>query len=124
VARANHGISRRVIFWLQTGLAGIACLGTFFLLPETIYHKRIDDLVGHSGMEKAKILWGMTNPWRVIRLFQYPNLLLTGLASACLLWNMYSILAAIRYVLNPRFHLTTPLQAGLFYLAPGLGYGE
>jgi len=28
----------------------------------------------------------------------------------------------IRYVLDPRFHLTTPLQAGLFYLSPGCGY--
>lgn len=35
---------------------------------------------------------------------------------------MYSLLAPIRYVLNPRFHLTTPMQSGLFYLAPGAGY--
>jgi MFS family permease len=39
-----------------------------------------------------------------------------------LLWNMYSFLTPIRYVLDPRFKLTTPLQAGLFYLAPGAGY--
>ncbi|KAK9782739.1 putative Major facilitator superfamily domain-containing protein [Seiridium cardinale] len=114
--------SWRVIFWLQTGLAAVAAVGSFFLLPETIYHKRIDDLVGYSGSEKAKILCSMINPWRVIRLYEYPNLLLAGLASSALLWNMYSILAAIRYVLNPRFNLTTPLQGGLFYLAPGVGY--
>lgn len=35
---------------------------------------------------------------------------------------MYSLLTPIRYVLNPRFHLTTPMQSGLFYLAPGAGY--
>lgn len=35
---------------------------------------------------------------------------------------MYSLLAPIRYVLNPRFHLITPMQGGLFYLAPGAGY--
>lgn len=35
---------------------------------------------------------------------------------------MYSLLAPIRYVLNPRFNLTTPMQGGLFYLAPGAGY--
>jgi len=35
---------------------------------------------------------------------------------------MYSLLTPIRYVLNPRYHLTTPLQGGLFYLAPGFGY--
>lgn len=35
---------------------------------------------------------------------------------------MYSLLTPIRYVLNPRFNLTTPMQSGLFYLAPGAGY--
>jgi len=35
---------------------------------------------------------------------------------------MYSLLTPIRYVLNPRFNLTSPLQSGLFYLAPGAGY--
>jgi hypothetical protein len=35
---------------------------------------------------------------------------------------MYSLVTPIRYVLDPRFNLTSPLQAGLFYLAPGLGY--
>ncbi|ORY68767.1 major facilitator superfamily domain-containing protein [Pseudomassariella vexata] len=114
--------SWRVIFWLQTGLAGVAVVGSFFLLPETIYHKKIDDLSGYSGVEKGKVLWGMINPWRVIKLYEYPNLLLTGLGSASLLWNMYSLLSPIRYILNPRFNLTTPMQAGLFYLAPGCGY--
>lgn len=35
---------------------------------------------------------------------------------------MYSLLTPIRYVLNPRFDLTSPLQSGLFYIAPGGGY--
>lgn len=115
-------VSWRVIFWLQTALAGVALIGTYFILPETIYHKRIDDLVGHSGIDKAKILWPMINPWRVIRLYEYPNLLLIGLSSSSLVWNMYSLLTPIRYVLNPRYNLTTPMQGGLFYLAPGCGY--
>ncbi|KAL7623206.1 hypothetical protein AAE478_006887 [Parahypoxylon ruwenzoriense] len=114
--------SWRVIFWLQTGLAGLAAVGSYLLLPETIYHKRIDDLVGYSGIAKGKVLLGMINPWRVMRLWEYPNLLLTGIASASLVWNMYSLLTPIRYVLNPRYHLTTPMQGGLFYLAPGCGY--
>lgn len=48
--------------------------------------------------------------------------ILAGIASSSLVWNMYSLLTPIRYVLNPRFHLTTPMQSGLFYLAPGAGY--
>ena len=35
---------------------------------------------------------------------------------------MYSLLTPIRYVINPRFHLTSPIQSGLFYIAPGCGY--
>jgi len=35
---------------------------------------------------------------------------------------MYSLLSPIRYVINPRFNLTTPIQSGLFYIAPGCGY--
>lgn len=44
------------------------------------------------------------------------------MASSLLLWNMYSFLTPIREILDPRFNLTTPIQAGLFYLAPGAGY--
>ncbi|KAI0479596.1 major facilitator superfamily domain-containing protein [Xylaria cf. heliscus] len=114
--------SWRVIFWLQTGLAGIGTIGIYFLMPETIFHKKIDDLEGYSGREKSRALLSMLNPWGILKLFEYPNFLLTGFASASLVWNMYSILTPIRYVLNPRYHLTSPLQGGLFYLAPGFGY--
>ena len=54
--------------------------------------------------------------------FRYPNLLLVGIASSSLVWNMYSLLVPIRYIINPRFHLTSPLQSGLFFIAPGCGY--
>jgi len=58
----------------------------------------------------------------VIYLYEYPNLLSVGIASSSLVWNMYSLLSPIRYVINPRFHLTSPIQSGLFYIAPGCGY--
>ena len=35
---------------------------------------------------------------------------------------MYFLLTPIRYVLNPRLNLTTPLQSGLLYLSPASGY--
>ncbi|KAI1331797.1 MFS general substrate transporter [Xylariaceae sp. FL0255] len=114
--------SWRGIFWLQTALGGIAALGVYFLLPETIFHMKKDDLQGLSGIQKGRVLFTMINPWRVLKLFQYPNIFLAGLASSSLVWNMYSLLTPIRYVLNPRYHLTSPLLGGLFYLAPGLGY--
>jgi len=112
----------REIFWLQTGLSGVAAIGCFVLLPETIHHKKIDDLVGYSARRKATVLWGMINPIHVLTLYRYPNLIAIGFSTSALIWNMYSLLTPIRYVLNPRFNLTTPMQGGLFYLAPGCGY--
>lgn len=114
--------SWRDIFWLQTALAGASSLGIIFLVPETIHRKRSDELTGLSRRQKARKLWTWVNPWRVIVLFRYPNILVAGVASSSLVWNMYSLLTPIRYVLNPRFGLTTPLQGALFYVAPGAGY--
>lgn len=114
--------SWRVIFWLQTALAGAATLFCFFLQPETIHKKRADELQGLPGTQRARKMWEWLNPFRVVKLYRYPNILLTGLASSALVWNMYSLLTPIRYVLNPRFNLETPLQSGLFYIAPGCGY--
>ncbi|TVY19294.1 Itaconate transport protein [Lachnellula arida] len=114
--------SWRGIFYLQTALAGVAAVGAFFLLPETAHHVKSDELVGLPTKKKAAILWEMLNPWRVVRLYRYPNLIMAALASSSLVWNMYSLLTPIRYILNPRFNLTTPIQSGLFYLAPGCGY--
>ena len=56
--------------------------------------------------------------------FQLPRYAdsLQALSSSSLVWNMYSLLTPIRYVLNPRFNLSTPLQGSLFYIAPGCGY--
>lgn len=114
--------SWRVIFYLQTALGGVALIGASFLLPETIHHKKANDLIGLPFKRKVRVLWSMTNPWRVVRLYRYPNLIMVALASSSLVWNMYSLLTPIRYVLNPRFNLTSPIQSGLFFLAPGGGY--
>ncbi|EEA27224.1 hypothetical protein TMatcc_004496 [Talaromyces marneffei ATCC 18224] len=115
--------SWRVIFWLQTALGGCTFILVALFIPETIPHKTISDLVDLSSMEKTVAIWHRMNPIRVIKLlFQYPNLFFAALASASLVWNQYSLLTPIRYVLNPRFNLTTPIESGLFYLAPGCGY--
>lgn len=72
-----------VIFWVQTGLAGLAALGAIFLLPETIHHKKIDDLEGLSKMKKVTVLANMINPWRPLKLFLlYPNLYVENFATS------------------------------------------
>lgn len=112
----------RTIFWLQTALTGAGMLMTFFLVPETIHYKRIDDLAHHTRKEKIWAILGMINPVRLLVLFKHLNLVMVAAASAALVWNMYSLLTPIRYVLNPRFDLETPILGSLFYLAPGVGY--
>ncbi|KAF6808217.1 hypothetical protein CPLU01_15704 [Colletotrichum plurivorum] len=114
--------SWRAIFWLQTALAGVGVAGAVFFMPETLQQLKKAELKGLPTAKKIAVLWGMTNPVRVVRLFKFPNLLLVAVGSGSLVWNMYSMLTPIRYVLNPRFALTSPAQSGLFYLAPGCGY--
>ncbi|OJD31514.1 mfs general substrate transporter [Diplodia corticola] len=114
--------SWRDIFWLQTALGGFGFTLILFLLPETTHYKRSVEFKGLKTKEKMAKMWHWTNPFRVLRLYRYPNLITVGLASSALVWNMYSLLTPIRYVLNPRFHLTSPIQSGLFYIAPGCGY--
>ena len=113
----------RDIFWMQTALGGFASVLVIFFLPETIPEKRIESLRELPRLQRTKQLAHWVSPFRVgILLFEYPNLIVVGLASSSLVWNMYSLLTPIRYVLNPRFHLTSPIQSGLFYIAPGCGY--
>lgn len=37
-------------------------------------------------------------------------------------FNQYGLLSSVRRVVNPRFNLNSPLESGLFYLAPGAGF--
>lgn len=113
----------RVIFWLLTALTGFAVLLIIIFLPETIPYKSKTELAGHSHPKRIKMLWQRISPLRALLLpFSHPNIFITGLAAGALVWNQYSLLTPIRYVLNPRFHLSSPIRAGLFYLAPGCGY--
>ncbi|KAF4556744.1 MFS antiporter-like protein 1 [Elsinoe fawcettii] len=110
------------IFWMQTGIAGAATVLVIFFLPETIHYKKSEELEGLTTKEKVAKFWEWMNPLRVVKLYKFPNLALAGFATGALVWNMYSLLTPIRYVLNPRFNLSTPMQSGLFYIAPGCGY--
>ncbi|KAJ5467647.1 hypothetical protein N7475_005399 [Penicillium sp. IBT 31633x] len=115
--------SWRVIFWLQAALGGCGTLLVFFFFPETYPHLTKNNLSDKTIWQKTKFLYDRISPLQVaIMLFKYPNLFCTGIAAGALVWNQYSLLTPIRYVLNPRFHLTSPIQTGLFYIAPGCGY--
>lgn len=50
------------------------------------------------------------------------DLALQHLSCGLLSWSQYSLLSAPRHILTTRFHLTSPLIPGLFYLAPAGGF--
>lgn len=111
----------RVIYWAITGMAGIAAALVVFLLPETIPEKP-QTFKGMTVAQTALKSVTMMNPWKTIHpLLRYPNLWITALAVSSLIWNQYSLLTPIRYVINPRFELTSPMQSALFFLPPGVG---
>jgi MFS family permease len=90
--------SWRVIFWLQTGLGGLATILVIFFLPETIPEKKIDELKEMPPLQRCKRILHWTSPLRVIvLLFTYPNLIIAGVASSSLVFNMYSVSLFLQY---------------------------
>ncbi|KAH3680252.1 hypothetical protein WICMUC_000433 [Wickerhamomyces mucosus] len=99
----------RFIFWLQVIIAGINLIFAIIFLPETLSNK----------FDKNSIKY---NPFKMLKIFKYKNLILAGIISSSIHFSMYSLLTPITYVVNPRFNLNTPVLGSLFYLAPGSGY--
>lgn len=111
-----------IIFVVQAVLAGFAFLLAVVFLPETIHYRLDGELTDLSLRQYIAKIWAWTNPWRVLLLLQHPGIVIVAIASSSIIWNMYSLLTPIRYILNPRFNLTSPIQSAFFYLAPGAGY--
>lgn len=115
--------SWRVIFWVLTGLSAVSSVLVIFFLPETMPELEEDTFKGLKPWQVAITVVKLANPWTVLRpLLIYPNLWIAALAVSSMIWNQYSLLTPIRYVINPRFELTTPIQSALFFLPPGAGY--
>ncbi|KAI1840893.1 hypothetical protein JX266_012903 [Neoarthrinium moseri] len=112
-------VNWRDIYWLQTAMAGLASVLAIFVIPETIHQKQWAAIPKDRRVRET---FRALNPAKLLALIGDVNILLVALASSALVWNMYSFLVPIVYVINPRLGLTTPLQSGLFYLAPGSGY--
>lgn len=114
----------RVIFWVLAGFGVLILIPAFLLLPETLVKTRHQVLLEERKKTKPnkKFIFVWYNPFRVIVALFFPTLSLNGFISMAIMYNMYSLLTPIRYVMNPRFGLTQPVYSGLFYLAPGLGY--
>lgn len=111
-------VSWRILFWVQAAYAGLCLIIGVLFLKETSYELKYSKWKKETG---KKIKFIKVNPFSVIMSLRVPTLALVGWTSFTLLFNMYSLLTPIRYVIDPRFNFTTPIQGSLFYLAPGCG---
>ncbi|KAJ6086406.1 hypothetical protein N7467_005320 [Penicillium canescens] len=93
----------RIIYWLQFAMTLLGLILSLLFVP--------------SIQEK-----NMFNPMRIFRHFIHPNVFVSCLTCGFLATFQYAILTSARSIFNPRFHLTTPLISGLFYLSPGMGF--
>ncbi|OJJ47979.1 hypothetical protein ASPZODRAFT_141531 [Penicilliopsis zonata CBS 506.65] len=104
----------RIIFWLQVGMTALGLSLSLLFVP-TIQQSK-------TGKETPSSVLAMFNPMRILRQMIYPNVLFAYLTCGLLAFFQYAILTSARSIFNPRFHLSTALVSGLFYLAPGSGF--
>lgn len=113
--------SWRIIYWVQLGCAIATMLAGFFFIPETTHHMLSADMAHLPRRQKMIAVARKINPLRSVSLLRYLNVVAVSFASAVTLFALYCMLVPIRFVLNPRFGLDSPLLSGVFYLVPGAG---
>ncbi|THC99333.1 hypothetical protein EYZ11_001145 [Aspergillus tanneri] len=117
--------SWRIIYWLQAGMTGFAFILSVLFVPDINQERGSTstvEKVDPSPRRGIAEIIRMFNPVHIMRLLIYPNILLADLTCGLLSTFQYAILTSARSIFNPRFHLTTALVSGLFYLAPGAGF--
>ncbi|PVH77046.1 MFS general substrate transporter [Cadophora sp. DSE1049] len=115
----------RVIYWVQVGMITAGLIASVLFVPDirqTSKHlpTTTDDEKSQSlSLQDVRSLF---NPMKILQPLVYPNVILADIACGLLSTLQYGLLSSIREIINPRFHLTTPLISGLFYIAPGAGF--
>ncbi|KAL2817367.1 major facilitator superfamily domain-containing protein [Aspergillus granulosus] len=118
--------SWRNIYWLQTAMAGLGLILSLLFVPE-IEEEADPDAEAETGEKQQKqitlrYILQVFNPLPVFKLWLYPNIFFCFLTCGFLSTFLYALLSSARTIFNPRFHLTSALVSGLFYLAPGTGF--
>ncbi|OJJ30637.1 hypothetical protein ASPWEDRAFT_121132 [Aspergillus wentii DTO 134E9] len=108
----------RIIYWLQVAMAGFGLALSLIFVPDIEQKEKQKVEVKRTPLS----ILSMFNPIRIIKLWVYPNIFLADLTCGLLAFFQYSLLTSARSIFNPRFHLTSGLVSGLFYLAPGSGF--
>ncbi|GME22330.1 putative mfs [Neofusicoccum parvum] len=109
--------SWRVILWLQAAMCGCGLIMSLIFIP---YSRTLDAPTFRETSVSQMI--GHFNPSHIFKLMIYPNVLFTDLACGLLSWSQYTLLSAPRHIITTRFHLTSPIVSGLFYLSPAAGF--
>ncbi|KAJ5880415.1 uncharacterized protein N7473_011468 [Penicillium subrubescens] len=109
----------RIIYWLQFGMTALGLVLSLLFVPNI--QKKQQPLPARGPVNLSLVL-RMFNPLRIFGPFIYPNVFLCHFTCGLLATFQYAILTSARSIFNPRFHLTTPLVSGLFYLSPGIGF--
>ncbi|KAG9256249.1 major facilitator superfamily transporter [Emericellopsis atlantica] len=112
--------SWRIIFGVQGAMALIGGVLAFFFIPKRSQLSNVT--VETRKAKNARNILKAFNPSNIFRLYKFPGILLADLTCGFLAFNQYSLLASVRHIINPLFHLTSPMSSGLFYLAPGVGF--
>ncbi|PYI01862.1 synaptic vesicle transporter [Aspergillus sclerotiicarbonarius CBS 121057] len=118
--------SWRNIFWVQVAMTGFGLILSLFFVPEipsadTKVTSTATDGPSSRGTKVLNVISAF-NPNRIFRLWVYPNIFLADVTCGLLATFQYGLLTSARSIFNPRFHLTTALVSGLFYLSPGAGF--
>ncbi|RAK96571.1 putative MFS transporter [Aspergillus ibericus CBS 121593] len=115
--------SWRNIFWVQVAMTGFGLILSLCFVPEIpSADTKITAADSPTSRTKMMNIISTFNPTRIFRLWIYPNIFLADFTCGLLSTFQYSLLTSARSIFNPRFHLTSALVSGLFYLSPGAGF--
>ncbi|KAA8905669.1 putative MFS transporter [Sphaerosporella brunnea] len=92
----------RAIFWVQAGMAGVGLVLALLFVPNSVGPQ------ASSNQNRQKRM--SPQPLPIVKIPIYPNVLLTHAVEHVFPPN------ATRSLINPRFHLTSPLVSGLGFL--------
>ncbi|KAH7126140.1 major facilitator superfamily domain-containing protein [Dactylonectria macrodidyma] len=113
--------SWRVIYGVEAGMSLVGLILAFFFVPRAREIENPKAIEATPPKSKKEMLEAF-NPMNVFCQFTYPRILLANLTCGLLSFSQYGLLSSVRRIINPRFNLSSPLESGLFYLAPGAGF--
>lgn len=109
----------RTIFAILAGFGFLVFILAAIWLPETGRNIKLMEYRKETG---KKFKFYAINPFTVMIATKYETVAMASFMCSTIMYNMYALLTPLRYVVQDRFGITSPLICALFYLPPGLGY--